>query len=327
MQITRENPRCFRIETSIKALQTPFFFPSISTVKTNYDVYEYFNLLKKVSYPGFLISSYDIFHEKKRRSLIKDVSSVTEGRIFTLIDSGNYESYWSGDTSWSFSKFQSILKDINADLCFSYDVFWAKGKNFPQHLKETIKYAAMTAGAQKVGNTVPIVHCEQKNFRQMIRGLVKTINPQIIGITERELGASLFERAKTIKKIREELDKMGKDVPIHVLGTGNPISLLVYTFCGADLYDGLEWRNTVVNPSDAHLYHFIQKDLISCNCQACKIKNIPYHLQTMAHNLLFYIRFTDEIREGLTESNGLPLLKKYLPRHIHKALMKISGIS
>lgn len=326
MQITRDNKRSFTIETSRKVLKTPFFFPSISTVKTNHKIWDYFNLLKKVSYPGFLISSYDIYKDEKKELLIKEISEISEMSIFTLMDSGNYESYWNNDAEWTIKQFESILKEITVDLCLSFDVFWEDGKNIQEHIKETIKYTAITASMQKLGTTIPIIHSDPENFPQIVNGVVEGISPQIIGITERELGASLIERGMNLKKIRDELDKIRTEVPIHLLGTGNPISLLVYTLCGGDLFDALEWCKNVVNPENGHLYHFAQKDLIKCNCKACRLDNIPYHLQTMSHNLIFYETFTEEIRQAIKKDEILGLLNKYLPKHIIPKVMEISGI-
>jgi queuine/archaeosine tRNA-ribosyltransferase len=325
MQITQNSSRTYLIETSNKILKTPFFFPSISTVRTNYGVYEYFKLIKKVSYPGFLISSYDIYHDEKRDTLIEEVSKTTEYSAFTLMDSGNYEAYWNNDTTWDIKNLESILKDINVDFCFSFDVFWKDGKDINEHVKETITYSAMTAGIQRSGATIPLIHSNPQLFPKIVRKVIEGINPQIIGIPERELGASLLERAKTLQRIRDEIEKAEREIPIHLLGTGNPISILIYTLCGADLYDGLEWCKNVVNPETGHLYHFIQKDLIECDCKACNT-DVPYHLQTMSHNLIFYNNFTKEIRQAIEDKQISEILNKYLPARVIYKIKKIAGL-
>lgn len=326
MQISKNHLRGFTIETSSKVIKTPFFFPAISSIRTNHGVYEYFNLLRKVAYPGFLISAYDIFHDEKRETLIKELSEITEGAIFTLLDSGNYESYWKEDKKWDIDKLESILSEVTVDLCFSFDVFREDGKDADNHSKEIIKYTAMTAGMQKSGTTIPIVHSIPKDFPETIKKVVTGIYPEIVGIPERELGGGLFERAETIKKIRDELSKNEIDIPIHVLGTRNPISLLVYTLCGADLYDGLEWCKCTANPESGHLYHFVQKDLLDCDCKACKMDDVPYGLQTMAHNLIFYENFTEEIRSSIEGNQISKIMSKYLPEKTVHTIEKIAGL-
>lgn len=326
MQINKNNDRGFTIENSRNILKTPFFFPSISSIRTNHSVYDYFELLRKLNHPGFLISSYDVYHNKNRDSFIKEISRITEESIFTLMDSGNYEAYWNQDEKWNIIDFDSILKDISVNFCFSFDVFWEDQKNIENHVGDTITNSAMTVGMQKSGITIPIIHSNVENFPIIVRKVIEGINPQIIGIAERELGASLLERAKTLKKVRGEIDRIERDIPIHLLGTGNPISLLIYTLCGADLYDGLEWCKTVVNPENGHLLHFAQKDLVNCNCKACKAKELPYNLQTMWHNLIFYGMFTEEIRYALEDKQVNKILTKYLPKRIIPSIKKIAGL-
>jgi len=321
-QITQKNG-IFTIEGYSKTLKTPFFFPSISSVQTNFDVYDYFALLKKTAYPAFLISAYDIYNHEKKEQLIEEVSAQSQNSSFVLMDSGHYEAYWRNDKKWSFNKLKTVLDHIDIDLCFSFDVYFDGRNTSSKHIKETIKYAAMTAGAQKSGLTVPIIHSIPKEFPTVVKKVVEGINPEIIGITERELGSSMLERAANLKKIRKELNKAKRDIPIHLLGTGNPISLLVYSLCGANLFDALEWCKTVVNPANAHLHHFVQMDLIECNCKSCQIKGLPYPARVMTHNLIFYENFMNEIRTAIAKKRTNALLKKYLPNHIINDVKKL----
>lgn len=316
----------FTIETSGKILRTPFFFTSLSTIKNNDKVYNLFQILKKASYPGILISSYDIYHDDKRDKLIKEVSKTTEESVFTFLDSGNYEAYWNNDKEWNITKLESILKYINVDFSFSFDVFWEENKDIDRHVEETISYSAITAGMQRTGTTIPIIHSNSKKFPIIVRKVVEGINPQIIGIPERELGDNLLERAMTLNRIRDEMNKIEKAIPIHLLGTGNPISLLIYAICGADLFDGLEWYKYAVYPRTGHIYHYSQRDLIDCDCVACNNIELPYPLQTLGHNLIFYENFTEEIRQAISNGKISEILNKYLPKKIVPQIKKIAGV-
>jgi len=324
MQITCDKG-LFSIEGYSKTLTSPFFFPSISSVQTNHDVYDYFQLIKRTCYPAFLVSAYDVFYHKKRAGLSKEISALSQGSFFVLMDSGHYEAYWTKDDKWTFDKFRVVLKDCDVDLCFSFDVYFDEKGSPKTHIKKTIQYAAMTGGAQKSGITIPIVHSTPKLFPSTILKIVNGINSNIIGVTERELGFSMLERATNLRRIRVALKKAGKDVAIHLLGTGNPTSLLVYFLCGADFFDALEWCKNVVNPSNGHLYHFVQMDLIDCRCKICKMKGLSYPARVTSHNLLFYERFTDEIRSSLSSDKKLNrLLTKYLPNHLIPKVEKLS---
>lgn len=61
---------------------------------------------------------------------------------------------------------------------------------------------------------------------------------EVIGVTENELGQSMADRCRALVRLRRAL---GPEVPIHVFGTIGPRSMLTYTLCGADVFDGLNW--------------------------------------------------------------------------------------
>jgi len=328
MEIDRKRDRLFKIETNNKVINTPFFFPAISSIRTNFGIEERLKLIQKIGYPGFLISSYDIYNadEKEKNKLLNIISECTGGETLTLLDNGNYEAFWNNDKEWCFKNLEFVLNKISVDFCFSFDIFWNKRKNVEQHLKETVTSIAKTAGAQKSGTTVPLLHSDSKLFPEMARRVVERINPEVIGVPERELGASVFERAITVKRIRDELDRTNRQIPLHLLGAGSPISILIYTLCGADIYDALEWCDTIIDPKTCHLFHFAQKELIDCNCSACKVKDITYHTQAMAHNLIFYKKFTDRIRVSIEDNEIDQLLDACLgPRNTGK-VKKMAGL-
>jgi len=329
MELYRKKDRLFEFFINGKDVNTPFFYPAISSVKTNYGVEEYLKFFEKFYYPSFLISSYDIYNIRKNKklSIYKYISQFTDQGMITLLDNGNYEASWYNDKEWNFKKFEEVLDNLSVDFCFSFDVFLNNKESMSEHIKKTIKSILMTSGAQRSGVTIPLLHSNPRDFPKFARKIIENINPEIIGIPERELGSSIFERAKTVKKIREEIDKTRREVPIHLLGTGNPISILVYTICGADLYDGLEWCQTVVNPETGQLFHFVQRDIIDCDCEACNANSgIPYHLQTMAHNLIFYEKFMKKIRLFIESGQIEELLREYLkPKYVEKTL-QIAGL-
>jgi hypothetical protein len=63
----------------------------------------------------------------------------------------------------------------------------------------------------------------------------------IIGVTEKELGSSVLERASTIAHLRRGLDEQGVNRPIHVFGSLDTICTPLYFMVGAELFDGLTW--------------------------------------------------------------------------------------
>jgi len=63
----------------------------------------------------------------------------------------------------------------------------------------------------------------------------------IIGLTEKEVGSSIFDRMQNIATIRLALDKAGMEIPIHVFGSLDTITTPMYFLAGADIFDGLTW--------------------------------------------------------------------------------------
>ncbi len=63
----------------------------------------------------------------------------------------------------------------------------------------------------------------------------------IIGFTEKEIGYSILDRMIFISKVRKALDHAEVDIPIHIFGSLDPISTILYFLAGAELFDGLTW--------------------------------------------------------------------------------------
>jgi hypothetical protein len=63
----------------------------------------------------------------------------------------------------------------------------------------------------------------------------------VIGITEKEIGNSVFDRMKHIATLRLALKSVGLETPIHVFGSLDTITTLFYFVAGADIFDGLTW--------------------------------------------------------------------------------------
>jgi len=329
LYIVEEFPRSFLIETSGKSFKTPFFVPAVSSlVKTNLKILEYIDLLKKVGYPGFLISAYDIdrLQNKEEKVLLEDFSDFAEKRKLIFLDNGNYEAYWYSDQKWILKNLERVLEKISPDFCFSFDIFWDENKNVEKYIKETITSIAKTAGIQKTGETIALIHSNPKLFPKVARKIVDYINPEIIAIPERELGPSIFERSQTIKAVRDELNKTEKPIAIHVLGTGHPVSILIYTLCGADIYDAYTWYSECINPETGHFLHFSQRDLVDCHCEACKLEKVPYNFQTMTHNLMFYLDFLDKIREAIRNESIEKILAEYIRKKDVSIVKKIGGL-
>lgn len=327
MLIKKESFRSYIVDTLGKTFQTPLFIPAISSIKANWTILEYLNLLENVGYPAFLVSAYDYcrLNKNNRRNFEGILSEYSKKQTLFFLDNGNYEAYWYKDQKWTLNGLKTALDATCPDFCFSFDVFWERGMKVEKHIKETVTSIAKTAGVQRTGSTIALLHANPDLFPRMIQKIVDSINPEIVAIPERELGSSVFERAQTIKNIRNRLDKTDKPILLHILGTGNPRSILIYTLCGADMYDALDWSSSFVDPKSGLLYHFSQKDLLNCGCKACRMQGVPYDYQVMAHNLIFYQAYLDKIRNSLESGRVDAILKEYFSRECISEIKEIGG--
>ena len=63
----------------------------------------------------------------------------------------------------------------------------------------------------------------------------------IIGVTACETGNSFLSRCSAIVTLRDILSESSMETPVHVFGAISPCEILTYFFCGADIFDGLNW--------------------------------------------------------------------------------------
>ena len=303
-------------------LSLPCFFPSISTIKTNLPPLEYLKILTALKHPLFLISAYDLYYcnTKQLKVIKKLLENAVNNKQIVLIDSGNYESYWKNNKMWSIEKYREILKSIPHQIAFCYDVFkWGIDL---QGIINNIEGEVVKSQSFSHGTIVPVLHSTKKLLPKIITKLADRLNPLIIAIPERELGDGMLERATNVFKIRKELNKKLQYYPLHLLGTGNPLSILIYSICGADSFDGLEWCQTTVNYDTGLLYHFQQREFFKLNPKLQKISGLPYTQLALVYNLEFYNKWMNKINKGLLDNNIMEMVDRYLPNPMVVLLKK-----
>jgi queuine/archaeosine tRNA-ribosyltransferase len=292
----------------------PCFFPSISTVKNNLPILEYLQILTALHHPLFLISAYDLYKCKPKQfsKANKLLDHASKNNQIVLLDSGNYESYWKNDSKWSQDKYRKILGKAKHHLAFCFDSLQANGK-----IKKIVSFVenqVLQDQEYSLGTVIPILHSARtKDFPQLVSYIVDKLNPFLVAVPERQLGEGIGARAETVNRIRKELNKKKAYYPLHLLGTGNPLSILIYSICGADSFDGLEWCQTAADHRTSLLYHFQQRDFFGEQTVFCKMKKLPYTQATLAHNLDFYSKWMYQIQTNFADGTINYLMKKYLP--------------
>ncbi|MBD2770979.1 hypothetical protein [Iningainema tapete] len=242
---------CKSRQISIIDVPTPLIVPSFSS-RGFPELKNIYTKTKEYISDVSLISAYDIHYE------LQDVYIYASDILF--IDSGGYETqpikltatsddvYAYRDCTsvrpWSRELHQAVLdnlQDLSQLVLISYDD-WKKHQstlsqiemakslfqNYPNFASNFIYKPEKTES--KVINADSLL--EHAHYLTSF---------SVLGITEKELGSSILERCRNLLKIRFHLLEQSIEIPIHILGCLDPVLIISYFLCGADIFDGLAW--------------------------------------------------------------------------------------
>lgn len=313
--------RPFALSIAGTTIPLPCFFPSVSSVKTNLMPVDYIELLNAARHPFYLVSAYDIAnscteHQQRIDCALKD--SKRRGSAI-LMDSGNYEGFWKGDSAWGVNRFHAVCRTYEHHLCFCYDNQEPPG--IAGAISEDVVTSVLRDQEQAIGTVVPIVHGPNAVLPTAAYKVAEQLYPVLLAIPERALGEGITARTRSVRRIRAALNTLSYYCPLHLLGTGNPLSIVAYAMAGADSFDGLEWCQTVVNHETGMLFHFQQWDFFREQTEWGTNDVLPYIQSTLMHNLNFYARFMKELRVALKEDRCQEFLEVYLPKERTKTIL------
>ena len=322
---SEKSSRVLEIELNGKILSTPTYFPAISSYGVKPPFSDLLYLLHYHKYPRVLVSAYDLFHMKRgQKRKVSSLMKKFSGKGFIFMDSGLFESSWRDDEKWDVDSYRSILSKGDFDLYTSFDIYRNDRiyEDFKQRTFDNILESSVS-----LNNVAFFAVVHESSPANLLRLIGEYLEEHAavssnIAIAERDTGKSILERAKTILEIRKRLDDYDGRNILHVLGCGNPYSMLLYSFCGADTFDSLDWLRFVANPNDYSCLHdFAYLDFLNCKCRVCAempYGNSHYLERVLLHNLLFYQNFVMQIQSLIRDNN----LKAYLKRHIRSEIMK-----
>lgn len=301
--------RSFALSIAQIVIHMPCFFPSVSSLKTNLMPVDYVELLDAAKHPLFLVSAYDIAHcppPDSARMADAMTRSRERGSVI-LMDSGNYESFWKDDRTWTRTRFHQVIREYDHALCFCYDN--QEPPDASEAIAEDVVTSVFRDQHHAIGAVIPIVHGPAELLPAAVRAVAEQLFPVILAVPERALGHGIVERTKTVRRIRRFLNELDQYCPLHLLGTGNPLSIAVYAMAGADSFDGLEWCQTAVDHETGRLYHFHQWDFFKDQTCWGDDSTLPYIPSALMHNLAFYSVFMEELRESLMRDTAEAFLR------------------
>jgi len=303
--------RTFDLPIAQTVVPLPCFFPSVSSVKTNLMPADYVELLNAATHPFFLVSAYDIANcpSGHRRRINAALSQSKKRGTVILMDSGNYEGFWKDDSTWTAHRFHEVARVSEHHLCFCHDN--QQPPNTAQAIAEDVVSSVLRDQEHTLGTVAPIVHGPTELLPTAARMVAEKLFPVLLAVPERALGDGIIARTKAVRRLRKALDELGLYCPLHLLGTGNPLSIAVYAAAGADSFDGLEWCQTVVDHQTGKLFHFQQWDLFKEQTEWGNNGVLPYIQSALMHNLIFYQTFMAELREALMSDTAEEVLRHY----------------
>jgi len=228
--------RTFGLSIAQTVIPLPCFFPSVSSVKTNLMPVDYVEFLDAAVHPLFLASAYDIANcQPEHRPRMNAALSRSKGRGTTiLMDSGNYEGFWKGQLAWTPDRFHEVAKESEHHLCFCHDN--QEPPNTAEAIAEDVVSSVLRDQEHALGTVAPIIHGSTGLLPAAARMVAEQLFPVLLAIPERALGDGIIARTQAVRRLREALGELGVYCPLHLLGTGNPLSIAAYSMAGADSF-------------------------------------------------------------------------------------------
>lgn len=302
------NSREFEHPQGVK-FKTPLLVPSFSSKgfslqnrrinKKFSKVSELYNVVlgcRELFTESLLVSAYDLYYK-----LIPPPQEIYCTDV-TIIDSGGYETSQLYDFS-GINKINHEVKKWEPDFLDVVISKWPREYpsiivnydhgNIRQALEDQITNAKKFF--KKHGNEIMsdfLIKPETKDQTQIqVQNVISKIHSlssfDVIGLTEKEMGDSILNRMVNISKIRGALDGANINRPIHIFGSLDPITSILYFFAGAEIFDGLTWLKFSYHGGVSmytHNYAALNKEI------GIHIKDIQLKIKAVTNNLTFLER-------------------------------------
>jgi hypothetical protein len=257
----RVTEACRQREISTARVGTPLLVPSFSS-RGFPNLGVLYDFLSSEVPETLLVSAYDVHN----RLLPKESVNASDA---VILDSGGYEARATYDPDgayientrseeWTLAQYRSVLDDIeplSQLMVVSFDyggpLPLAEQVASARSIFAEYPYYASDFLLKAEGMGVPFVDVDSvvKNIQTITGSFC------VLGITEKELGSSMLERCQNLLKVRGALRAAGSEMPIHVFGCLEPLSILAYFLCGADVFDGLSWLRSAFSYPDGLVVH------------------------------------------------------------------------
>jgi queuine/archaeosine tRNA-ribosyltransferase len=270
---------------------------------------KFVGLVTSSGYPRLLISAYDYGSVRTtgQRKVVGRLSEYYRRESVVMLDSGVFESFWRDDSRWNFQRYRKSVRNIDSDFFFSFDILPSSRTNIDSFRKLTTRSISDSLDITDSSQCIPIVHAgNTKQLLETVAHLVRKNASMFVtlAVSERELGLTLSERGTSITRLRQILDDKGEGL-LHVLGCGNPASMAVYVYCGADTFDSLDWATCACDPTRDAIVDISHFELLECKCDVCTGPAVDHNTRVFLHNLLFYQNYSLKL-QTMVKQHTLP---------------------
>lgn len=305
-------------------IKTPLLIPSFSSrglnlkIKKNKLVSELpliLDLATQVIEKTMLVSAFDIHHQFVKKKYL----SVPK---ILFVDSGGYEAAIYYDSvklkHWERDIYKDILDKWNRYIpaifaSFDHDY---SGLPIKRQITREVEFLKRYRTHQMVEM---ILKPEKRDIYLNINSIIASIESlnhfDIVGVTEKELGATFLDRLKMVATLRTQLDRVGNDAPIHIFGCLEPTLMVLYFLAGAEIFDGLSWlRYAYLDGTTVYnIEHGISKYGIDMNFNKLKMR-------ILRENLHYLDEFSIKMRKFIETRDYEEFGKN------HKSIKDIHGI-
>lgn len=257
------------------------------------DLYQY----SRAPCHAVLISAYDIYfrHFEGQGELRKGPLKWLERARLIFLDSGGYELATDFDTSepktppyaplkgYGITQYRRVVDSLKDDLLHRSFVI----TNFDHNSRYKPLQQQVKAARQMFQRLPTQLHSfilkpwardapldPADLSRKDIQSLAGF---DMIGVTEKDLGNTLFTRLQRLARLRSALDQAGNDCPIHVWGGLDPVLTPLYFFAGAEIFDGVSWlRYAYINGTavNRECFSVLADDLIDIQTEPLVCRQI-----------------------------------------------------
>jgi len=227
-------------------IKTPLLVPSFSSTGFPFLQNMYDALAPYVD--CCLVSAYDVWRSRLR------LTTETLPRIVWL-DSGGYETKTemiadhtpdaeSMQKSWNVDKLKSVVAGLpKTDMLVLVNLEPDGLATIQDQVSAGANFFQSFPGAGKDLLIKPAPTWEDCIVPDELAPFLPSIvsSADILGITDKELGYGMQQRCTNLIGLRKALDAVALGFPIHVFGALDPLTVTIYSLCGADVFDGLSW--------------------------------------------------------------------------------------